>query len=111
MQQPPTVAVVSAVAAAAAFPPLTTTAPPLVLLLPCPNEEGGVLVANTGGVLDPKDDGGVLSGVRGDPDPAEPEKIVLRKVFSELVACLHRLEWNILNSLVALLIICFLERL
>ena len=36
-----------------------------------PNEAGDVFVANTGGVLDPKD-GGVLNGVRGDEEPAEP---------------------------------------
>ena len=37
-----------------------------------PNEAGDVLVANTGGVLDPKE-GGVERGVRGEEDPAEPE--------------------------------------
>ena len=69
---PPTLAVsADEAAAAAAFPPLTTTAPRDLLDAAWPKEEGGVLVANTGGVLDPKD-GGVLSGVRGEEEPAEP---------------------------------------
>ena len=49
-----------------------------------PNEAGDVFVANTGGVLDPKD-GGVLSGVRGDEEPAEP-------VNSYLVISNHKLS-------------------
>ena len=66
MAMPPTTLTVSA---AAALPPLAPTA--ALDLLFWPNEAGGVLVANTGGVLDPKEEGEV-SGVRGDEEPAEP---------------------------------------